>query len=144
MVRHYIDAQPETRLPKEDKPLLIKEMVHRKWILIGWRIPDPHDGHVPPDENLAACPCDPPSGPCEGKFFTPRRHRHFSKSGGPVPPFPEDNVVQRSRSKSPNIGQRPKPTLSFSKPKPGNFSYRRRRPDVNALREIILSLNPTN
>ena len=31
-------------------------------------------------------------------------------------------------------------TLSFSKPKPGNFSYRRRRPDVNALRDILNSL----
>ena len=33
-----------------------------------------------------------------------------------------------------------KKTLSFSKPKPGNFSYRRRRPDVNALKEILNSI----
>ena len=111
---------------------------------IGSPVPDPNDGHVPPDENLAACPCDPPAGPCKGRYFTPRRKRLFSKSGGPVPPFPEDNTAQRSRSRSPNIGQRPRPPLSFSKPKPGNFSYQRRRPDVNALREILLSLNPTN
>ena len=111
---------------------------------IGSPVPDPNDGHVPPDENLAACPCDPPAGPCKGRYFTPRRKRLFSKSGGPVPPFPEDNTAQRSRSRSPNIGQRPRPPLSFSKPKPGNFSYQRRRPDVNALREILLSLNPMN
>ena len=37
--------------------------------------PDPNHGHVPPDENLAACPCDPPSGPCgpETTFNPPRQ-----------------------------------------------------------------------
>ena len=30
----------------------------------GPDIPDPNPGHVPPDKNLAACPCSPPSGPC--------------------------------------------------------------------------------
>ena len=34
-----------------------------------------------------------------------------------------------------------KRVLSFSKPKKGNFSYRRRRPDVNALRHILNNLN---
>ena len=34
-----------------------------------------------------------------------------------------------------------KRTLSFSNPQPGHFSYRRRKPDVNALRAIIESLN---
>ena len=32
-------------------------------------------------------------------------------------------------------------TSSFSKPKPGNFSYRRRKPDISALRHILSSLN---
>ena len=33
------------------------------------------------------------------------------------------------------------PTRTFSNPKPGNFSHRRRRPDVNALREILTSIH---
>ena len=32
------------------------------------------------------------------------------------------------------------PTRTFSNPKPGNFSHRRRRPDVNALKEILSSI----
>ena len=34
-------------------------------------------------------------------------------------------------------GVRPR-TLSFSKPKKGNFSYRRRRPDVSAIQQLVL------
>ena len=100
-------------------------------------IPDPHDGHVPPNENLASCPCDPPAGPCapNPRRFTSKRQRTFSDRGGPVPHF------QANNDPSPDIGQRPKSTLSFSNPKPGNFSYRRRRPDVNALRQLLLTLN---
>ena len=40
-----------------------------------------------------------------------------------------------------NQGGVRKRVLSFSKPTKGNFSYRRRRPDVNALREILSNLN---
>ena len=108
-------------------------------------IPDPHDGHVPPNENLAACPCDPPAGPCipDQRRFTSRRQRTFSNRGGPVPQFQDDNDPPPNDDSQihPNIGQRPKPTPSFSRPKPGDFSFRRRRPDVNALRDILLSLN---
>ena len=98
-------------------------------------VKDPHPGHVPPDENLAACPCDPPSGPCENpKFdpprrFTARRERTFSNRGGPVPSIPPNN------STSPQ--QHPRPPRQFSNPQPGNFSYRRRRPDVNAFFNIL-------
>ena len=108
-------------------------------------IPDPHDGHVPPDRNLAACPCDPPAGPCvpNPRRFTHKRQRTFSNRGGLVPNLEEDNGPPSNDDNqlSPNVGQRPKPTLSFSNPRPGNFSYRRRRPDVNALRQILLTLN---
>ena len=108
-------------------------------------VSDPHGGHVPPDENLATCPCDPPAGPCapSPRRFTSRRQRTFSNRGGPVPqlqlnenPPPDDN-----QQLSPNVGQRPRPTRTFSNPKPGNFSYRRRKPDVNALRQLLLTLN---
>ena len=37
-------------------------------------LPDPHDGHTPPNENLAECPCDPPSGPC-----APNNPRHVTQ-----------------------------------------------------------------
>ena len=40
-----------------------------------------------------------------------------------------------------NQGGEGKKTHSFSRPKPGNFSYRRRRPDINALREILNSIH---
>ena len=84
--------------------------------------PDPNHGHVPPDENLAPCPCDPPSGPCgpETTFNPPRQlvTDALNNRGGVVP-----------RRETP----------SFSRPKPGNFSYRRRRPDVSALKTLIQS-----
>ena len=87
-------------------------------------VPDPFGDHTPPNENLAACPCDPPAGPCEAstRRFTSPRERTFSNRGGPVP--------------LPQAKQERKP-YSFSKPKPGNFSYRRRRPDVNAFFNIL-------
>ena len=108
-------------------------------------IADPHEGHVPPNENLAACPCDPPAGPCVSnpRRFTSKRQRTFSNRGGPVPQFHDDSgpPPNDDNQSSPNIGQRPRSPLSFSRPKPNNFSYRRRRPDVNALRQLLLTLN---
>ena len=106
---------------------------------VGPHVPDPHDGHTPPNENLAACPCDPPAGPCapDTLRFTQRRQRTFSNRGGPVPQFPDNNEQSLPQPESPNIGQRPIPQRFFSKPNPGNFSHRRRRPDVNALFNLI-------
>lgn len=93
--------------------------------------PDPLNGHVPPDENLAACPCDPPSGPCgpETRFSPPRQiiRDTFANASD-----------QPSTSTNNQGGVAPrKNTPSFSKPKPGNFSYRRRKPDVSALQKLI-------
>ena len=99
-------------------------------------IPDPFDGHVPANENLTPCPCEPPSGPCDvpvpetTRRFTTQRQRHFSNRGGPVPPFP-------TQTRSPNVEQGPRPPRYFSNPKPNNFSFRRRRPDVNAFFNLI-------
>ena len=96
----------------------------------GPEVPDPHDGHTPPNENLAACPCDPPAGPClpapTTRRFTTQNERNFSNRGGPVH-FPQSNNDQPS----------PRSPRFFSNPKPGNFSHRRRRPDVNALFNLI-------
>ena len=113
---------------------------------VGSPVPDPHGGHVPPDPNLAHCPCDPPAGPCapNPRRFTTRRERTFSNRGGSIQFQSDDNPPANADSQhSSNIGQRSHQQRLFSKPQPGNFSYRRRRPDVNALREILLSLNPS-
>ena len=102
----------------------------------GPDIPDPNPGHVPPDENLAACPCSPPSGPClpaptpSQRRFTTSRQRTFSNRGGPVP---QQNLFNQQIVDNPPQRQ----PLSFSNPRPGNFSYRRRRPNVNAFFNII-------
>ena len=107
---------------------------------VGSPVPDPHDGHTPPDPNLAECPCDPPSGPCAPttpRRFTRQRQRTFSNRGGPVQ-FPDDNQEQNVPQPQPsNVGQRPPPPRFFSKSTSSNFSHRRRRPDVNALTNII-------
>ena len=94
---------------------------------------DPFDGHVPSDPNLAPCQCDPPdapSAPCNSgpvRFFTKNSERKFSKAAPPAAPPPESSTVPPARSR----------TLSFSRPKPGNFSYRRRKPDVNAFFNLV-------
>ena len=48
----------------------------------GPDLPDPHDGHVPPDPNLASCPCSPPSGPCSQPVATGPGSN--SNQGGPL------------------------------------------------------------
>ena len=110
---------------------------------------DPFDGHVPADPNLTPCPCDPPAGTClpppaptATRAFTSREERNFSNRGGPVPAFTEDQPSQSSTAETRNQGgarQARNRVLSFSNPRPGNFSFRRRRPDVSALNAIIRS-----
>ena len=51
--------------------------------------------------------------------------------GGANPTTTEGNVQG---------GVRKPKVLSFSNPQRGNFSYRRRRPDVSALRKILMEL----
>ena len=114
-------------------------------------VPDPFDGHCPTDPNLAACQCERPhdlAAPCNAgpaptpapvpapapsrpRFFTKNSERKFSRTieSESRPEGPTNPVATKSN------------TRSFSNPKPGDFSYRRRRPDVSALREILLSLN---
>ena len=108
---------------------------------------DPFDGHVPADPNLTPCPCEPPAGPClpeaapNARSFTSRQERNFSNRGGPVP-ISTQQPPQPPAAGTRNQGGAP-PTrnrvLSFSNPRQGNFSYRRRRPDVSALNAIIRS-----
>ena len=94
---------------------------------------DPFDGHTPADPNLAPCQCEPPSNPtapCNAgppRFFTKNSQRKFSKQPTTTNSRPD------GPTNPPATQQR---TLSFSRPKPGNFSYRR-KPDVNAFFNII-------
>ena len=112
-------------------------------------VPDPFDGHVPANENLTACPCEPPSGPCvhpppavSSRAFTSRNERNFSNRGGPVPISLPEQPPQPPAAQTQDQGGAPPArnrVLSFSNPRPGNFSFRRRRPDVSALNAIIRS-----
>ena len=95
---------------------------------------DPFDGHTPSDPNLAPCQCDPPENPdapCNTgpRFFTKKSERKFSK--------PRVKPAESRPQGPPNPTSSQKKTLSFSNPKPGHFSYRRRKPDVNALFNLI-------
>ena len=106
---------------------------------VGSPVPDPHGGHTPPDENLAACPCDPPAGPCarDAPRFTRRNQRTFSNRGGPVPRFNDDTAEIPQPPQAPTTERNPRLPRYFSKPNPTNFSYRRRKPDVNAFFNLI-------
>ena len=48
----------------------------------------------------------------------------------PTNPNPQQNTQRQG-------GAGKQKVLSFSNPKKGNFSYRRRRPDINALKAIL-------
>ena len=56
----------------------------------------------------------------------------------PIDPTPPRDWPEWISSLPRNRNQ---PARTFSKPKPGNFSHRRRRPDVNALRAILNSIH---
>ena len=93
--------------------------------------PDPFDGHVPQAKKLSPCPCDEPAAPCNSeptRFFTKEGERKFSRQRNPKP---------RPEAPSNPPPSRTTRTLSFSNPKPGNFSYRRRKPDVNAFFNLV-------
>ena len=88
--------------------------------------PDPFDGHSPPVKKVPPCPCDETTAPCNTgptRFFTKEGERKFSK--------------QRQGPANSNTPPQKPRTLSFSKPQPGNFSYRRRKPDVNAFFNLV-------
>ena len=83
---------------------------------------DPTPGHVPADENLAECPCDPPSGPCASEKFRPprrftsTRERTFSGRGGPVPQeaFNDRNTRPRFFTKSHERKFSKRPNISYA------------------------------
>ena len=77
-----------------------------------------------PDENPAPAPPRPQANQNSGPRFVTKQHeRTFSNRGGLIP---------QTRPASPK-----RRVLSFSKPKPGDFSFRRRRPDISAIHAAI-------
>ena len=95
---------------------------------------------VPDDPNLATCP-DPvgeqtladayPHLPCPLSRDPRDTDQPLLPPSRPNPAPANDNV---------HGGVRKPKVLSFSNPQKGNFSYRRRRPDVSALRKILIEL----
>ena len=84
----------------------------------------------PPTQTLA---------PATARTFTNRHERHFSNRGGPVPAFDRDQPPASGGQHQGGDAPPRRRVLSFSKPQPGNFSFRRRRPDVSALNAILRS-----
>ena len=78
---------------------------------------------APDDPNLAVDPTPPRDWP---DWATGRRADNSDQSRNTDTQTQQQGGVKK--------------TLSFSNPKPGNFSYRRRRPDINALRKILTSI----
>ena len=97
------------------------------------RDPQFPDG-TPDDPNLAVDPTPPRDWPdwisSRPSHSQEARARQMDSSNTNIP----------SRGDRPQQGGARRKTFSFSNPKPGNFSYRRRRPDINALREILNSI----
>ena len=94
------------------------------------RDPQFPDG-TPDDPNLASDPTPPRDWP----NWISSRPSHSQEARA-------RQLVNDSNSNSNDNDQGGvrKRTLSFSKPKPGHFSYRRRRPDINALKNILTSI----
>ena len=96
---------------------------------------DPAPGHVPADENLAQCPCEPPGGPCANpKFDPPRRftsprERTFSDRGGQIPQQAFRSDGSRPRQK----------THFFTKPHERKFSKRPNISYASSLAAIMAS-----
>ena len=72
------------------------------------------------------------------RFFTSNNERRFSKQKPAETTQAESHLAEPTTQHASGTKV---PTHAFSRPKPGDFSYRRRRPDVSALRRIIESLN---
>ena len=96
---------------------------------------------IPPDPNLA----QPPDVVGESILAEAFPHLPDPLSRDPndidqplVPPNPSSNNQGGVENSQEGVRKR---VLSFSKPTKGHFSYRRRRPDVNALKQLLQSLN---
>ena len=104
---------------------------------------EPNEDTPSAEENHPAVPQDvfsgPPSSAVPARTFTSRQERHFSNRGGPIPTsFLPQQAQQPTMGTQDQGGVPPRSrVLSFSKPRQGDFSYRRKRPDVSALNAIL-------
>ena len=100
---------------------------------------------IPVDPNLAQAP-DPVAEAIIADAFPHlpepicRDPRDFQQPLLPQRPSSDNQGGAVNDQGGANHGVRNR-TYSFSNPKPGNFSFRRRRPDVNALKLILQDLN---
>ena len=95
----------------------------------------------PDDPNLASCP-GPVGEQALAEAF-PHLPCDLSRDPNDIDqPLVAARPVEGRRAEDtpPQGGVRKEKVLSFSNPKKGNFSYRRRRPDVSALRKILSEL----
>ena len=87
-----------------------------------------NDSFGNPPEPAPALPTQAPPEPKTStapRLFTKERQRTFSNRGGPVPQGHSGN------------NKREETRHTFSKPRPNNFSFQRRRPDISALNDAI-------
>ena len=95
--------------------------------------------NVPDDPNLSTCP-DPVGEQILSDAF-PHLPDPLSRDprdvDQPLVPANEPTNPSPQNDSQRQGGAGRQRVLSFSKPKKGNFSFRRRRPDVNALRAIL-------
>ena len=116
--------------------------------------PEPSEGSNPPEGQIASelpelSPAPhqneqpqgtaiPRTAPPTPRFFTSNSERKFSKQKTKKvtpavtdPSGPPTNTQKHTEQAS----------HTFSRPKPGDFSHQRRKPDINALRRILESLD---
>ena len=95
---------------------------------------DPHYVDIPQDPNLAA-------GPSRAENFRMMQEEAAAADAAPPGPRHLDPSVLGEASRSNEQGGAPSSkgtrVHSFSNPKKGHFSYRRKRPDVSAINELI-------
>ena len=95
---------------------------------------------MPDDNNLATCP-DLVGEQALADAF-PHLPDELSRDPNDVeqPLVPARAANPTVEDNNPQGGARKGKVLSFSKPKRGNFSYRRRKPDVSYLKQILSEL----
>ena len=96
---------------------------------------------VPDDPNLSICP-DPVGETILADAF-PHLPDPLSRDPADVdqplaPTNPNPQQPAELPNSNPQGGAKKSKVLSFSNPKKGNFSYRRKRPDVSAINQLIL------
>ena len=98
---------------------------------------DPFAGHSPSDTNLAPCQCDPPDNPTAPCNAGPAPPPPPPPPPTPPPPNSRNNLIPLPPARSPH----PRPVRGSDVSRRKARDFPRRRPDVNALRSILMNLN---